>query len=99
MLGDSVHSVTIDGDNLDGVEFDFRVNSSFRNFRIEFEITFLVVVGEGSIRQINDELLVELADGQIGSARTVDNLEAVVEQGLALVVDHAQQFNRSPGTA
>ena len=40
--------------------------------------------------------MVELTDSQVRSVRTIDDLEAVVEQGLALVVDHAQQFDRSP---
>ena len=70
-----------------------------RNLRVEFIVTFLIVIGNRSIRQIDDELLVKLTDGQVRSVRTVDDLEAVVEQGLALVVDHAQQLDGSPGAA
>ena len=69
------------------------------NLGVNLDIAFLIVIGKCSIRQIDDELLVKLTDGQVRSVRTVDNLEAVVEQSLALVVDHAQQFNGSPGTA
>ena len=70
-----------------------------RNLGVKLDITFLIVVGKWGIRQIDDDLLVKFADGQVRSVRTVKDLESVVEQGLALVVDHAQQLNRSPGTA
>ena len=68
-------------------------SSTSRNFGVKFNVFLLIVIGERTVRQIDNESLIELTDGQIWSARSVDNLEAVVEQGLALVVDHAQQLN------
>ena len=92
--------VTIIKGSVNRVVNDFNSsNDGSRNLGIDFDITFLVVVGDSRIRQIDDKFLVKFADGQVRSVGAVDDFEAVVEQSLALVVDYTQQFDGSPGAA
>ena len=86
--------VAVGGSGLHGI-----IRTILGNFGIEFNIAFLVVVGDGGVGQIDDEALVELTDGEVGGVRTVDDLEAVVEQSLALIVGDAEELHRGPGAA
>ena len=61
---------------------------------IKLRVLFLVVVRDGVVvGQVQDQFLVQFLNGDIGSVRTRNNLKAVVEQGLRLVVSNAHQLN------
>ncbi len=68
------------------------------NAWIEDLVSFLVVVGERVVvGQHQNELLVELLNGDVRCIGARYNLEAVVKQGLRLVVGDAEQLHRSEG--
>ena len=64
------------------------------NAGIELGVLLLVVVGDWVvIGQVQDELLVEFLNGHIRGVGTGNDLEAVVEERLGLVVGDAHQFH------
>ena len=74
------------------------VGAEARGPRIEDDVPFLEVVRERVVvGQHEDDLLVEFLDRDVRSVGTGDDLEAVVKQGLGLVVGDAEEFHGGEG--
>ena len=82
-----------------GVEWG-AVCAEARGAGIKDAVALLEVVGERVVvGQHQDDLLVQLLDRDVRSVGTGDDLEAVVEQGLGLVVGNAEKLHRGEGVA
>ena len=59
-------------------------------------ITFIEIISGiigFPVGYVEDQGLVKFTDGQVRSIRSVDHMEAVIEQRLAFVIGHTQQFH------